>query len=132
MKKNEKNQYTIFKDLDISFTEWSDIMIFLKTNSIIQTVNETSYIKLLENIHITINKLGGFPSFDKYLISIFSKISKRQNKNIYNPMTPEEDNIQKYQWKIATIITSDIELYSFTIPVPGSNQNSYYYVRKLK
>lgn len=132
MKKNNKNQYTIFKDLDISIKEWSYIMIFLKTNSIIHTGNEISYIRLLESIHMAINKLGGFPSFDKYLTSEFSKITEIQNKNIYNPMTPEEDYLQKYQWKVVTIGTNNIELYSFTIPVPNSSLNTFYYARKSK
>ena len=137
MKKNKTGLYTLFKDLDISFEEWSQIMIFLKTNRILGNIEDNNFKQTIENIHISINKLGGFPSFDRYLEKIFTKIEKIEleeelRKSIYNPMTPEEDYLHVYHWVVGSVVSEFRETYTYTKTIPGQESNTFYYMRGLQ
>ena len=99
MKVNDDGHITILQDLDISNTDWYNLIQFLENGLIkMDYLNKDQCIELIENINITNMKLGGFPSFDDYYKDFYS--NQIENHEIYNPFTPEEDHKQIYIWDL--------------------------------
>ena len=99
MKVNDDGHVTILQDLDISNTDWYNLIQFLENGLVkIDHLNKDQCIELIENINITNMKLGGFPSFDDYYKDFYS--NQIESREIYNPFTPEEDHKQIYIWDL--------------------------------
>ena len=99
MKVNDDGHITILQDLDISNTDWYNLIQFLENGLIkMDYLNKDQCIELIENINVTNMKLGGFSSFDDYYKDFYS--NQIENHEIYNPFTPEEDHKQIYIWDL--------------------------------
>lgn len=99
MKTNEDGHITILQDLDISNTDWYNLIQFLENGLIkMNYLDKDQSIELIENVNMTNMKLGGFPSFDDYYKDFYN--NQIQNHEIYNPFTPEEDHKQIYIWDL--------------------------------
>lgn len=98
MKTNKDGHITILKDLDISNTDWYNLIQFLENGLIkLNHLDKNESIKLIENVNITSIKLGGFPSFDNFYKDFYNKI---KNYEFYNPLDPREDKKQLYIWDL--------------------------------
>ena len=143
MKKDTDTQnYTLFKDLDIKYNSWKLLCQYIKFGyipeiklNINDEMNDESCCKLTNILNDTYDisiKLGGIPLFDNYYnYTLDNIISKKECiEECYNPMTPEEDKLCKYNWIIGSpsnIIFNDEYCYTKKIEV----DNEMYFMRKL-
>ena len=67
MRTNDKGQITLLQFLDISFEDWSNLILFLENGLyLINYMNLNDSVNLIENLNSTCNKLGGIPDFDDF------------------------------------------------------------------
>jgi len=138
MNKDNEGNYTLFKDFNISKIDWLSFINFIRNGKIEYDISseyiknikqKNSYQKLfIQELDRNISSgiflaFGPIPSFDKYV----SKSINYYKNEKYNPMTPEEDYLQKYIWK-HFLLTPDEPEWEFTCIV--SDQSKCY--RKLK
>lgn len=103
IKKDSNGYITLFKDLDIDTKGWYSLETFLKTGctSFWHEPNKKGYY--LEITNITANKLGGFPSFDKFYQNYHQKRDLGLVNTVtdqYSPLTPNEDVNDVFLWRI--------------------------------
>lgn len=144
MEKDENGNITLLQDLNISQDDWNLFMAYIKhgippyfyTKSY-TLFSQESIIKKVEKLNEICNKLGGIPTFDVFYEKfVNSEINK---KNIfYNPQSPEEDSMQKYNWTICySSNPSDVRIntnngWSCCKVVNEPNTIGYSWWRKLK
>ena len=106
MMKDENNNITLLKELDITSKQWCILMNFLRTGLTpyyLSYKNEfenkaEAYYNLEELSEISI-KLGGINTVDKYYKEFYN-INEDIKLKFYNPKNPEEDLLKKYNWLI--------------------------------
>ena len=115
---DEENYITIFKDFNVSFSEFNNLLNFLKYGYADQEV--------FPDILSVANKFGGIPKLNEYILNY-------EEKEFYNPINPEQDIKQLYNWK--TLVYED-ELNGFekTEKISDSPyyKNIMFWARKLK
>lgn len=94
LSKNEQGQLTILKDFNISLESWISLSSWIRTGLVI---NEHKLEQVLEVTNI----FGGFPVFDTYYQGWFQNLHNKEQQQLENPMSPEEDINQKFLWRIA-------------------------------
>ena len=112
MMKDENDNITLLKELDITSKQWCILMIFLRTGLTpyyLSYKNEfenkaEAFYNLEELTEISI-KLGGINAVDKYYKEFYNKNEDIKLK-FYNPKNTEEDLLKKYNWIILENINS--------------------------
>ena len=144
MKKDDNGYITLFKDLDIDHKHWFNLQSFLKTGytSFWHDTSKRDYY--LEMASTVANKLGGFPSFDKFYENYMKNKDSGigiHNFNNYNPLKPEKDYNDTFLWRIINPISGswqDNEYidsgWKITVLVSPSliNSNQYFAKKKKK
>ena len=78
-------------------------------------------------------KFGPFPVFDEYVKQStqrsLNNILNKKKDNSNNPMTPEQDSLKLYDWRLTHVDIGN-QSWSVTIPVKGQTHNCYW--RRLK
>ena len=78
-------------------------------------------------------KFGPFPVFDEYIKQStqrsLNNILNKKNNSSNNPMTPEQDSLKLYDWRLTHVDIGN-QSWSVTIPVKGQAHNCYW--RRLK
>ena len=108
MGKDEEGCITILRDLQVSTSQWYVFNVFLNTGSVPgyddyklgkeYKYNEVSHnIETLQEICV---KFGGLPSFDVFRENFYKGESEGTTLISNNPMTPEQDKKNLYQWRI--------------------------------
>ena len=108
MGKDEEGCITIIRDLQINSRQWYIFTIFLEKGIVPgyddyklgkdYKYNEVSNnIETLQEICV---KFGGLPSFDVFRENFYKGESEGTTLIINNPMTPEQDKKNLYQWRI--------------------------------
>lgn len=113
---DENGYITICKFLNINSHEWNIFLNFIKFNHLDNKNN-------IEVLLYLSNKFGNIPSIDEYKIKMINK------KEIYNPMSNQEDFKQLYDWKVYYFMDDDIT-YNFCKMVEPKSLYGIY--RKLK
>ncbi len=110
MKINKDGHITILQDLDISNSDWYNLIQFLENGLIkMDYLDKDQCIELIENVNMTNMKLGSFPSFDDYYKDFYN--NKIQNYEVYNPFIPEEDHKQIYIWDLESDLNKNFRTY---------------------
>lgn len=134
----EAENFAISTDPDINLTDfhitpydWNLLYGFIKNGFLPYCINDDDFINQLNNCYETTLKLGGIPSFDQYYLSQINtfKEDNIDTKN-YNPMTPKDDHLNKYQWSTYNGLTNHSlnSKQSITQSVSG---NMIFYCRKI-
>lgn len=147
----ENGYVTLLRDLNISQHDWILFENFI-TKEIIPGYNVLSirnktdlFLECIEKINIVCSKLGGIPYFDKYYFEIMNNPEPLKNET-YNPLKPDEDYLDKYQWMILnsttasntthfiTVHTNPIKGWSATLcnRIDGSTGNMYFFRKKVE
>ena len=143
MKKDSNGYITLFKDLDIDTKHWFSLQTFLKTGftSFWHDNNKRDYY--LEHTNIVANKLGGFPSFDKFYENYHEKKINgiiNISEETYSPLRPNEDDKDEYLWRIINPVDGNWQDNEFidsgwkiTVLVNSSqiNDNKYFSRKKI-
>ena len=99
-KQNEKINKNIFINYDINISDWNHFITFIK-NGIVPHLESKNGEYILNNINKLCNKLGGIYEFDKFYKKFYKeKEIEREIISIYNPLKPEEDIKNIYDWKL--------------------------------
>ena len=126
MDTDEEDCITLFRNLHICWEEWSLLLSFLKRG------NLNVYLQYPDKIYKCYDlslKLGGIPRLeDYYHCLIESQPEKEILSDFYNPLTPEEDTYQIYNWGICSCATSEGKNITQLV---GHNTYTYYH-RKIK
>lgn len=116
MMKDENDNITLLKELDITSKQWYILMNFLRsglTPYYLSYKNEfenkaEAFYNLEELSEISI-KLGGINTVDKYYKEFYN-INEDIKLKFYNPKNPEKDLLKKYNWLILENINSSAYL----------------------
>ena len=116
----ENGYVTLLRDLNISQHDWILFENFI-TKDIIPGYNSLSvryktdlFLECIEKINIVCSKLGGIPYFDEYYVKIMNNLEFLKNE-AYNPLKPEEDYLDKYQWMIINSTTATNTTHFITV-----------------
>ena len=116
----ENGYVTLLRDLNISQNDWILFENFI-TKDIIPGYNVLSirnktelFLECIEKINIVCSKLGGIPYFDKYYVEIMNNPEPLKNET-YNPLKPDEDYLDKYQWMILNSTTASNTTHFITV-----------------
>ena len=109
---------TIFKDFDVRFSEFNNLLNFLKYG--------TADPIVFHDILSVANKFGGIPKLNEYILNY-------EEKEFYNPMNPNEDIEQLYTWE--TLVYEDkLDGFEKTEKISDNPyyKNIMFWARKLK
>lgn len=93
MSKNQQGQLTLLEDFKISLSSWLSLVSWIRTGQVKDDQ------KLEEVLEIS-NIFGGFPVFDTYYQDCLDRRNVNQQLKYDNPLCPEDDIHQKFQWRI--------------------------------
>jgi hypothetical protein len=95
LKTDEEGRILLFRDLDISKTEWMYLNHFLNHGRPqFDCYSWEQKCSLMENINWTASKLGGVPCFDVFYRTFYEK----NKQPIFNPKCPDDDEFDRYHW----------------------------------
>ncbi len=105
MEKDEEGCLTILRDLQITSKQWYVFNVFLNTGSVPgyddyklgKVYKYNSVSSNIETLQEICTKLGGLPSFDVFRENFYK--DEAEEKIMFDPKNPEEDNKSKYQWQ---------------------------------
>jgi hypothetical protein len=102
--KDENNDISILKDLNIKSSDWNLFMGFLRTGYVKgykdylnSGDNRRIILHHLETLMDVSNKFGGIPSIDSFYEKFF-KTDKNLEFKYYNPLNPKDDYLHIYDW----------------------------------
>ena len=123
---DQEDCLTLFRSLHVCWEEWSLLLSFLKRGDL--KVYQQYPDKILKCYDLSL-KLGGIPNLEDYYHQFLEKFPEKEFlSNSYNPLNPEEDIYQIYNWGIC--INGNSEGKNITQLV-GHNNYTFYH-RKLK
>ena len=148
LEKDSNDNYLLLSRLNINSNEWYELITFIKNGhpSYYSFDLENDYqkrnlfISSLEKLNLTCLKAGGIKSFDKFYKDFNQKIISMEN--VYNPMEPNKDFKNMYDWGIG-IINHSVALSSsyeklnpndgwVTTKIFCKGKENYFYSRKIK
>ena len=114
MGKDEEGCITILRDLQITSNQWYIFNVFLNTGSVpgyddYKLGKDYKYNSVscnIETLQEICVKFGGLPSFDVFRENFYKGESEGTTLISNNPMTPEQDKKNLYQWRITDASSS--------------------------
>lgn len=152
--KSESLNTNLFKDFDISNKNWCSFINFLRSgrieydiaaNNIINKEDRLSYQKLfIQELDEQCNsgiflKFGPFPAFDAYVSETIDNqqnlLINTKNEDANNPMLPEKDAYQIYDWAVSHVNVNRMEELinnGWTVTTNVENTSNVFYLRRQK
>ena len=112
---NEEHQVTLCNDLHILYSEWTELMKFIRCG----------YSGRLDVLFNVSDKLGGIPSVDVYYENAKMREFKASGVMYQNPMTPPHDIYRQFHW-ISVHDSNSLPGNGFEVTVPSSQYHKYY------
>tara|TARA_Y100000389_G_scaffold204851_1_gene260171 strand:- start:184 stop:756 length:573 start_codon:yes stop_codon:yes gene_type:complete len=129
--KQSEEDYIDLNCFQIHEHEWNLLFGFIKNGQLPYKETSTELYDLNKCYNITL-KLGGIPAFDKFYKSQINNY-KKSIVQYYNPMTPEKDINNEYEWQtINTMARCVIYKNDESVTIPINEKSSVMYIRKLK
>ena len=136
IEKDENGNINLFQKFKIESSEWDLLIHFLRhgyTESYYSGSKYTQQNNLDKTDHIC-DVIGGIPAFDIFYKKHTDKIIKN-----YNPMSPRDDYLMKYNWQVMSCyhfnkLEEEKKIdWHVTTPISRERENNnYLYYRKLK
>ena len=113
---------------EVYHEEWLLLFGFIRNGVLPVRLDEEHKVDDLNTCYNLSLKLGGIPEYEKYYAEQ-TRVDDTPQEPPYNPLSPEEDHLVKYTWRVSTITMLNLNK-NESATQPIDNNSCIFYIRR--